>query len=257
MLLQTITTTCAVGIIAATMKLSPFGLGPASNAPASNPSETIARGKTVFDIACSPCHGLDGAGDGPLSANMRTRPRDLTKGVYKSRSTASGQLPTDEDLDRSIMTGVHFSTMPAFRMSPTDCDAVIQYLKTLSPRFSDSTEYPLEVLTFGQMILPSTQSIERGRAVYVKMQCESCHGAAGKGDGVSAEIQHDDFGSFVHTTDLTNVSDFKFAQSAQDVYRIFSTGLNGVAMPSYASTLPDTDRWHLANYVWNLHGIEH
>jgi len=88
------------------------------------------------------------------------------------------------------------------------------------------------------------------------MQCDNCHGAFGAGDGISSEMQHDDFGNFVHTTDLTIASDFKFAQSVPDVYRIFSTGMNGSPMPSYAATLPDTDRWHLANYVWGLHGGE-
>jgi len=207
----------------------------------------------VYDIACATCHGLDGRGNGPIAANLLTRPRDFTKAVYKSRSTASGQLPTDRDLDRALMTGVHASTMPGFaRMNPHDCEALIEYIKSFSSRFSDSTEYPLEVLQFGPQIPASIMSIERGREVYLKMQCDNCHGTLGGGDGVSSQIQHDDFGDHVHTTDLTNPSDYKFARTVQDVYRIFSTGMNGVAMPSYASTIQDTDRWNLANYVWGL-----
>lgn len=258
MILQSITTICAIGVIAgSSLTLNRPSAGSDTPGAVSVSSETIARGKTVFDIGCSPCHGLEGAGDGPLSANFRTRPRDLTKGVYKSRSTASGQLPTDDDIDRAISAGIHTSTMPPYlKMSPDDRAAVVQYLKTLAVRFADSTEYPLEVLTFNQPIPATPQSLALGRAAYIKMQCDNCHGAFGKGDGISSELQHDDFGNYVHTTDLTNASDFKFAQSAQDVYRIFSTGMNGSPMPSYAGTLQDSDRWHLANYVWGLHGGE-
>ncbi len=256
MFLQSLTVVLAVGLaVGSTLQIHPAS----SETPASNPvsAELLAQGKAVFDIACAPCHGLGGSGNGPLSENFRTRPRDLTKGVYKNRSTASGQLPTDDDLDDSITAGIHSSTMPGYaRMSPEDRGAVVQYLKTLSPKFLDSTEYPLEVLQPTQPIIPSPQSIARGQAIYLKMQCDACHGKRGKGDGISADVQHDDFGSFVHTTDLTKASDFKFAQSAQDVYRIFSAGMNGVPMPSYASTLQDSDRWHLANYVWSLHSSQ-
>lgn len=238
---------------AALLTLSPKNTPDDETTSASTHLEQVVRGKAVYRVACASCHGTDGTGHGPISGNLRTRPRDFTKAVYKSRSTASGQLPTDEDLDRSITTGVHGSTMPAFeRLAPEDRTAIVQYLKSLSPRFADSTEYPLDVLAYGPQIGSSPQSFALGRAIYLKMQCDNCHGTNGRGDGQSAAMQHDDFGDFVHTTDLTLASDYKFAHSVKDVYRIFSTGMNGVAMPSFASTLQDTDRWHLANYVWSL-----
>jgi mono/diheme cytochrome c family protein len=214
-------------------------------------SDMLARGKAVYNIACAACHGLDGSGNGPISGNLVTRPRDLTKGVYKDRSTASGQLPTDQDLERAIAIGAHASTMPALaRVSVENRAAVVQYIKTFSARFVDSTEYPLEILKETTPLVPSQESIAKGRGTYLKMQCDNCHGAYG--NGVSAYIQHDDFGDHVHTTDLTSAADYKFAHNVRDVYRLFSTGMNGVAMPSYAGTIGDSDRWHLANYVWNL-----
>jgi len=256
MVIQSLTAALALGIaIGGSLKLSHSTSGTLDPKPVS--AEMLLQGKEVFNDACAPCHGLGGTGDGPLSANFQTKPRDLTKGVYKSRSTASGQLPTDGDLEHDLTAGIHSSTMPPFvAMWPEDRAAVVQYLKTLSPKFSDSTEYPLDVLQYGQPIVSSPQSIEQGRIVYLKMQCDNCHGIRGGGDGKAAEVQHDDFGNFVHTTDLTTVTDFKFASSIQDVYRIFSTGMNGVAMPSFAGTLQDSDRWHLANYVWSLHNGE-
>ena len=51
---------------------------------------------------CAGCHGDTGAGDGPAAAYMLPRPRNFTGAIYKIRSTASGQLPTDGDLMRAI-----------------------------------------------------------------------------------------------------------------------------------------------------------
>jgi len=217
----------------------------------------LDRGRKMFLVSCAPCHGADGSGNGPIAANLRSKPRDLTRGIYMNRSTASGQLPTDYDLYRTITTGLHNTAMPSFRqMAPGDRWAIVQYIKTFSPRFTDSTEYPIDVINVGTEVLPSPQSLARGRALYLQMQCTSCHGIRGQGDGPAAGTLTDDFRNQIWPTDLTNPSDFKFGRSVLDIFRIFSTGLNGTPMPSFAETLSDTDRWHLANYVWSLQNTD-
>jgi cytochrome c oxidase cbb3-type subunit 2 len=211
----------------------------------------------MFLVSCAPCHGADGTGNGPIASNLLSKPRNLTRGIYMNRSTASGELPTDYDLYRTITTGLHNTAMPSFRhMAQGDRWAVVQYIKTFSPRFDDSTEYPLDVLNVGTEVLPSPQSLATGRALYLQMQCASCHGIRGQGDGPASSTLADDFGNQIWPTDLTNPSNFKFGRSVLDIFRIFSTGLNGTPMPSYAQTLPDTARWHLANYVWSLQNTD-
>lgn len=37
------------------------------------------RGLTEYEIACLPCHGLDGKGDGPKARSLATMPSDLTR----------------------------------------------------------------------------------------------------------------------------------------------------------------------------------
>jgi len=49
----------------------------ASTQPYAAPS--IARGATLFSANCTPCHGADGRGDGPLAAKLAVRPADLTE----------------------------------------------------------------------------------------------------------------------------------------------------------------------------------
>lgn len=36
-------------------------------------------GITEYEIACLPCHGVDGRGDGPLAPNLKVAPKDLTQ----------------------------------------------------------------------------------------------------------------------------------------------------------------------------------
>ena len=261
MYIQTFTIAAAIGIAGLTVTLGTggpeVGLDPMTLATVPASHKTLIRGQLMFNVSCSPCHGADGTGNGPIATNLRSKPRDLTRGIYMNRSTASGELPTDYDLYRTITTGLHNTAMPSFKqMAPGDRWAIVQYIKTFSPRFVDSTEYPLDVLSVGEEVLPSPQSLAKGRTLYLQMQCANCHGIRGQGDGPSAGTHVDDFGNRVWPTDLTNASDFKFGRSVLDIFRIFSTGLNGTPMPSYAQTLSDTNRWHLANYVWSLQNTD-
>jgi cytochrome c oxidase cbb3-type subunit 2 len=79
-----------------------FGL--AASAPGQSPD--LAVGERVFRDNCAVCHGAAGDGQGMAANHFRTPPRDLTKGRFKFRSTASGQVPTDGDLARTIVQGV-------------------------------------------------------------------------------------------------------------------------------------------------------
>ncbi|SRR5581483_183035 len=263
MTLQALTLTAAIGIAGLSVPRLGNSIptsGPADAVTLQTPpatAETLERGKRMFTVACAPCHGTDGRGDGPIASNLQMKPRDFTRGIYLNRSTASGELPTDYDLYHTITTGLHDTPMPSFaQMRPEDRWDIVQYIKTFSPRFADSTEFPLDVLNVGIEVLPSPESFARGRALYLQMQCANCHGVNGEGNGPAAETLTDDFHNRIRPTDLTNPSDYKFARSAVDVFRIFSTGLNGTPMPSFAQSLSDTDRWHLANYVWALQNTD-
>src|SRR5574341_1267360 len=74
-------------------------------------AQDTTAGKAVYDKWCAGCHGDGGAGDGPGATAMLPRPRDFTLGIYQIRTTATGQLPTDDDLLRAIDHGIPGTAM--------------------------------------------------------------------------------------------------------------------------------------------------
>ena len=62
---------------------------------------------------------------------MSPRPRDFTGAVFKIRSTASGQLPTDADLARAIDQGLPGTAMPDLHVSADDAKDIVAHLYRL------------------------------------------------------------------------------------------------------------------------------
>ena len=65
-----------------------------------------AAGKALFiKTNCNSCHGLEGAGDGPLAAVLQPPPRNFTVGDFKFDANKDGTVGTDEDLLLVIKNG--------------------------------------------------------------------------------------------------------------------------------------------------------
>ncbi len=104
-------------------------------------AEVLNRGARIYALYCVSCHGIDGSGQGNASRSLSTPPRDFREASFKYRSTPEGSLPTDEDLDFTVRKGRVDTGMPAWNgLVDEDRHAVIQYLKTFSPRWK--TEAP-------------------------------------------------------------------------------------------------------------------
>jgi mono/diheme cytochrome c family protein len=217
-----------------------------AGAVAPEPSEDLALGQRVYQDHCAICHGVRGDGRGQAAHHFATPPRDLTGGRYKLRSTASGQLPTDSDLRRSIVRGLPGTGMvPQDHLSEAELEAVVAYIKHLSPKFAAApVPTPLPMPTAPPR---TSEAIARGRQAYEKAECHECHGREGRGDGPSAKDLK------VKPTDLTR-RPFKSGPAPVDIVRSILTGLDGTPMPSYHLILEDAELWDLAYYVDSLGG---
>lgn len=78
--------------------------------PVTADETSIARGTELFGINCSPCHGADGKGNGPVAAFLQERkPADLTSPVLSSLSDgaifltiSNGKLPFMVPLNENL-----------------------------------------------------------------------------------------------------------------------------------------------------------
>lgn len=213
---------------------------------------TIARGRTVYLANCVQCHGEDGAGDGFGAPFLVPPPRDFTTAEFKFRTTAAGELPTDEDLFRTISRGASGTGMPpwAYLLPAEDRWALVDYVKTFSPRFNGAAARTMAAIPPP----PSSEDAARGKLVYQQMQCAKCHGDDGRGDGPSALTLQDAKGRHINSRDFTTPGAFRTGWTDREIVRTFQTGLNGTPMPSYAGLMTPQQAYDLAAYVRSFAG---
>jgi len=221
----------------------------------SRPQIDLVRGAELYRVRCAACHGPSGRGDGAAARFMDPKPRDLVSGTYKLRSTATGELPTDSDLYRTVSRGIRGTGMPGWSgLQPEDRWQLVEFLKSLSPRFVN--EEPGAVVPMPAPIAATPELIARGGGVYMAMKCGECHGMAGRGDGPAAWTLKDDDQKCIYPFDMTRGWRLKGGPKAVDIVRTLLTGLDGTPMPSYNGTLSDRDTWALAHYITSFYQDE-
>jgi mono/diheme cytochrome c family protein len=215
-----------------------FAIGFVHGAPQGRgtPSTALDEGKRVYHANCEECHGSQGRGDGPKALKMGFHPRDFTLGAFKCRCTPSGQLPTDEDLLRTVTNGMHGTPMQAHEnMSLQDRQAVIQYVKTLSPGFMSGVQP--RCIDIPQPLPATEKTTLEGKQVYRVLNCWKCHGPKGRGDGPAAADLKDDWGRPIRAYNFTMGRRFKCGGDDSDIYRTLLTGMTGSPMPSWEEAL--------------------
>jgi mono/diheme cytochrome c family protein len=108
----------------------------ASVIPAAAIAGDAAAGKVTFDTNCMTCHGMTGAGDGPLAVALDPKPRDLSTGSFKFDTDSDGAIGTDTDLKNVITQGAmafggSALMAPWPSLADADVDNLIAYIRTL------------------------------------------------------------------------------------------------------------------------------
>ena len=219
-------------------------------------AQDAQRGKAVYEKWCMGCHGETGAGDGHAAKYMLPPPRDFTPAKYQIRTTASGELPTDADMERVVAEGMPGTAMPEWKTKLSDGERkdVVAYIKTFSTFFEGAAPAAVE---FGRAPSGGAAAIADGRQVFEKLECFKCHGRAGRGDGKSAPTLKDDWDAPIFAANLTQGWNFNGGGTVEDIYRRMRTGLDGTPMPSFsdaidAKIITEEQLWHVAHYVHSL-----
>jgi len=237
------------------------------------PAEMIEAGKRVYFTKCVWCHGVDGAGDGPAADRLWPRPRNFNQGTFKIRHTASGELPLfdakkpikgQNDLFETVTHGLPGSAMPSWEGILTD-EQRLQVLSFVTSqlvkdrKFDDKVTETTTVLDWDQLlktqIKATPESIEKGKQLFLDKKCIECHGAEGRGDGNAFNLK-DDWGFAIQPANQRKCWNFRGSRQdpydVKNIFRTFSTGVNGTPMPSFADNTTVEERWHIANFVQSL-----
>ena len=206
-----------------------FTVAYAQNAP-----EASEKGKAVYDNSCAHCHGIEGRGDGSAAENLLPKPRDFTRGLYKIRSTESGELPTDQDLFDIITVGMPGSSMPEWEtaLSANERWEVVAYIKTFHDGFKEN-ETPPKQITLAGKIAYTEQSVEIGKVLYTELGCVECHGNVGRGDGTSAPTLTDTWDFQTWPANLAQGWNFRGGADTEDIFKRFIGGIAGSPMPAF------------------------
>lgn len=218
-------------------------------------SQDVMMGGMIYSMSCIHCHGAKGRGDGAASIFIgpysHPRPNDFTRGVFKFRSTESGQLPTLEDLKRTIREGIP-GYMPSFRTLGED--KIRQVALYVNRQFIGDelpTETTIEYVEHVGPYVYSMDSVQRGERLYQDLKCFECHGEGGKGGRTDLR---DERGLSIKPVDLSRSETFGNGISHEDIYRTIMTGLDGTPMPGYGDLFKGREQqaWDLVHYILSL-----
>ncbi len=90
--------------------------------PVEKTGKSVAKGKLLFGTYCTPCHGREGRGDGPVAGKM-TAPPDLRSPEVKRRP--------DGFLYATVRSGGVFMPGYGSKLSPRERWHVVNYIRSL------------------------------------------------------------------------------------------------------------------------------
>lgn len=247
----------------------------------------LIEGKQAYETYCIGCHGATGEGDGLAARWLYPAPRNFKKANFKFISTRFGELPTDDDLYRTITNGLRGSSMPSWGHLPERTRwALIEYIKSFSDIWEREPTPSIPFVTNPYVSDPDkSEAIARGEVAYHGFfRCWNCHPSYVSDEKISAAqeamggVAQDSYRPNIHQPAIKTDSegdtifapDFhrdyvKAGTSVDDLYRSIAAGITGTAMPTWVDAaaqgpvddegnvlVSQADLWAVSYYVQDL-----
>ncbi len=214
------------------------------------------------------------------AAFLFPKPRDFRAGKYRLVSTENS-VPAQTDLESMLIRGMPGSSMPSWaHLKPEERALLVQEVYRLTGEgardryvldlkegqgltdeeiksadiqeeiaaFVKDRTTPSESVAVPRIAPVDRAAIDRGKVLFVKQACASCHGNEGKGDGVKKMV--DDEGYPTRSRDLTRGL-YKGGHDPASLFLRVARGMPGTPMPS-APSLSEAQVVDLVHYLRSL-----
>lgn len=250
-----------------------------SNSSDSVPISTAANNRTepitghdLYLQHCAACHGESGDGKGIAARFLYPKPRDFRSGRFRLVST-DNSVPCREDLLAVLQRGMPGSAMPSWaHLSDQERNLLVDEIlrmrkeglrEQIIARLKDNDDEIVEsevqaeidrkttpglVVEVSNFAAADEAAIARGKQIYLKQGCASCHGNEGRGDGQQTMVDAE--GLPTRPRDFT-LGIFKGSDDSTSVYRRIALGMPGTPMPS-SSNLTTEQKVDLTQYILSL-----
>jgi cytochrome c oxidase cbb3-type subunit III len=160
----------ALAITAAIAQPGRGGFVPGQQRPPFNP-EQVARGKTLYGVSCTGCHGADLRGGDMGGPNLLRSQLAL--------SDRDGEL-----LVPVIVNGRPGTGMPAFPLNPDDAKALAAYIRSVLETLGRQGMPPQIGVPVASILVGNANE---GKAFFAA-KCSGCHSATGDLKDIAARI---------------------------------------------------------------------